>query len=355
MSSALRGLWQRLLAPHILVPTLLSLALLLFALGLTDLPRVEGHMRHLPLASVATVLGLSVIYLVLKGIQLYILLHHLEIRVPWQPLVLAFAIGEMALTIPSGIYAQNYVLQRLGLAGFARSAAATTATLAIEGAIVIAILAAVGVPGWSWLRPLLLAFCALMAVLVPTLARSTRLSKQVLRLATRARLAKLARGLIEIVEGVRATMQPRVLVPCVLLGLVYMAALVEALRVVAHGTGLSGMTFAQAASIYLFSLGVAMTLGGVLTQLGVIEVAGLGAAQAWGYDLSDALAMMLGFRVLWMGWVWVICGASCAALWRQFRRSGAEGGQEAVHGPGGGVHRRKTPVSDDRLDVPLER
>lgn len=330
MSGAGRTWRQRLRDPRIVVPTLLSLALLAFALGITDLPRVLERLLEVPLTAVATVLGLTLVYLVLKGTQLRILLHHLDIRVPWRPLVLAFAIGEMTLTIPSGIYAQNYVLQRLGLAGFARSAAATTATLAIEGAILIAVLAAVGIPGWFWLRPLLLAFCALAALVIAAMAHSTWLSQQMSRLAEGGRLAKPARGLLEIIDGVRAMLVPRVLIPCALLGLVYMGALVDGLRVVAQGTGLVGVTFLQAASIYFFSLGIAMTMGGVLTQLGVIEVAGLGAAKAWGYNLSDALAMLLGFRVLWMGWIWVVCGGTSAALWRQFRHSGGAGDPEAA-------------------------
>ncbi|MEJ2761412.1 MAG: lysylphosphatidylglycerol synthase domain-containing protein [Gammaproteobacteria bacterium] len=323
--------WQRFLEPRIFIPVLLCLALLAFALGITDLPRVFDRLCEVSLATVVNVLGLTLVYLILKGVQLRILLGHLDIHVPWRPLILAFAIGEMTLTVPSGVYAQNYVLQRLGLAEFARSAAATTITLAIEGAILVMALMAIGVPGWAWLRPLVLALCALMTAMIVAIAHSSRISQWINRLAAGGRLAKPARGLIDIVEGVRVNMVPRVLLPCVLLGLIYMAALVDGLVVVAHGTGLSDMTFTQAASIYFFSLGIAMAVGGVLTQLGVIEVAGLGAAKAWGYDLSDALAMLLGFRLLWMGWIWILCGTASAGLWRLFPRSGVDRGQEAAN------------------------
>lgn len=324
--------WRRLLEPRIFIPSLLCLALLAFALGVTDLPRVFDRLRRVSFGTVSGVLGLVLVYLTLKGIQLRILLRHLGVRVPWRSLVLAFAIGEMTLTIPSGIYAQNYVLRRLGLAEFAHSAAATTMALAIEGAIVITALLIVGVPGWPWLRPLLLAFCAITAAVITALTHSAGFSERVAGLAAGGgRLAKPAQGLIDIVGGMLSDLVPRVFLPCLLLGLVYMSALAAGLRVVAHGTGLTGMTLPQAASIYFFSLGTAMTVGGILTQLGVIEVAGLGAAKAWGYDLSDALAMLLGFRVLWMGWIWVICGSASATQWRLFQPSGGDHREEAAH------------------------
>lgn len=331
MNPRFRRWLRKFLEPRIFVPTLLCLALLAIALGVTDLPRVFERLSQVSIVTAVNVLGLTLVYLILKGLQLRILLQHLDVHVPWRPLILAFAIGEMTLTIPSGVYAQNYVLQRLGLAEFARSAAATTITLAIEGAILVAALVAIGVPGWAWLRPFLFAFCALMTTAIVAIAHSSRISQWINRLASGGRLAKPARGLIDIVEGVRVNMVPRVLLPCVLLGFIYMAALVDGLVVVAHGTGLSGMTFTQATSIYFFSLGIAMTVGGILTQLGVIEVAGLGAAKAWGYDLSDALAMLLGFRLLWMGCIWVVCGSASAGLWRLFPRSGVDRGQEATN------------------------
>ena len=41
------------------------------------------------------------------------------------------------------------------------------------------------------------------------------------------------------------------------------------------------------------------------------------AARAWGIDYTDGLAMMLGFRVVWTGSIWLLCLPIVGILWRE--------------------------------------
>lgn len=329
-----RSGWRRLLEPRIFVPLLLSAALLIFALSLSDLPRVADRIRQVSAGTFFDVMVLAAFYLGVKLLLFHVLLAGLDIHPSWRRTLLAFAVGEMTLTVPSGIYAQNYVLRRLGVAGFARSAAATTAILAGEGLLVALALALVGIPGWPWAGPAALGIVAGLALVLAGLFSSRRLRRAVERLARRPRHGFAFRGLLDLADGLRSVATPRLAASTLGLGAVYFSALVAALAVVAHGTGHPEVGFVEALSIYSFSLGMTLLLGGILAQLGVIEVAGLAAARAWGIGIDDALGMLLAFRIAWMGSVWLLSGAAMAALWGEFQRSEGDsvdhGGQEAV-------------------------
>ena len=112
----------------------------------------------------------------------------------------------------------------------------------------------------------------------------------------------------------------------------YLGALAGAFTLVGRGTGVEHFSYLQAVTVYSFSLTVTLLMACVLTQLGVIEVAGLGAAVSFGYGPSEALAMMLGFRIVWMGSVWLICGPT-ALLLRDVMRTTPEVDQIGIEQP----------------------
>lgn len=320
----------RLLRPRVLLPVILAGALLGFAFSISNVGRVWAGIARIPFHTMVASLLLALAYLGLKGAQFRFLLGSLGIEVPWRALVLAFVIGEMTLTVPSGIYIQNYVLKRIEQAGFARSSAATTVTLMIEAALVLFMLLLIPIPGWSWVRPLVLVGLAggagvavLLGVGRPGLALRRRLK--------RSRFGKMGRGLVGFVDAMKRLSTPRVLVPAALLAAVYMAALIGVFLLAAHGTGVTRLHLFEAISIYAFSLAVTLMLGGVLSQLGVIEVAGIGAAHAWGYSVSESLGMLLGFRLLWMASIWLICAPVAWALRREFRRSATDDLQKPAY------------------------
>lgn len=329
MSFPRRPWWRQALRPQVIVPVFLSLALLAFALSISDLPEVADRIARIDFTTGLTVFGLACTYLFLKSLQFRLLLKGMGIRPNWRHFVLAFAVGEMTLPIPSGVYVQNYVLRHLGAAGFAHSAAATTLALVIEAGVASTILAIAGVPSWQGFRLAPIALVLAAAALFTALIRSRRVRRLAEGLADRRYVGKLARAALDLARGVRSAATPGTLGPAFLLGVAYLSTLVVSLWVVGHGVGILRLSLVESASMYFFSLATALLLGGILAQLGVLEVAGIGVAEAWGYNLSDALAMFLAFRIFWMASIWLVSGAGVLALWREFRSSG-NGSQKVV-------------------------
>lgn len=324
MNKKKRSWLTNLLKPKILIPILLTIALLTFAFSITDLPQVIGRIRGIPISTIAIGFGLAGLYLILKYLVFRLLLVGLGIHIDWRRLVLAYSIGEMCITIPAGVYIQNYVLQKIHGEAFARSAAATTAMLALEAALVLVALVIIGIPNLPWLRPSILIFFALAAVVVAIYAQLDRLQQWLLYHLQRGRFKVIGEGLITVGNGLRTLTSAKILISSLLLTTAYLGALAFAFFMTGHGVGVSALTLLQATTIYFFGLGVMLLFGSVLTQLGVIEVVGLGAAQAWGYSLNEGLAMLLGFRLVWMCSIWVMTGFAALLLRGQFSRSGAD-------------------------------
>jgi uncharacterized membrane protein YbhN (UPF0104 family) len=331
MNPSLGARLKTLLRIKILIPILLAGALLGFVLGISDLPKVIDNIRSIPLSILAGSLGLAGVYLLLKGLVFHLFLRELGLRVAWRRLVLAYAVGELAITIPSGVYAQNYVLQKIDRASFARSAAATTAMLMIEGMVILLTLSVLSIPGWPWLRPAMLAMLGAAVVVLTLLRKSDWIQHVRVPHSPRRWLRKLMEGSATMVTELRRLFASRAVIASSLLTGCYLLALVATFANVAHGVGVPGLTLPQAATIYLFSLGVVMTFGSVLTQLGAVEVVGLGAAQAWGYGTQEALTMMIGFRLVWTGAIWLLSFPPLVLLRSEFAGAAADDAEESPH------------------------
>jgi uncharacterized membrane protein YbhN (UPF0104 family) len=312
-------LLKTLTQPRVLIPVLLSVALLSFLFSISDLPDLLDRIRGIPVATMALVFCLAMAYLVLKGLQFRLFLDGLGIYPTWPQLIVAYATGESTLTLPAGIYAQNYVLRRIAGADFSISSAATTALLATEGGVSLLILAILGIPGWYWLRPAILSFFGLAAIVVTALTRAHAARRLGSRLSGSGLFALVGREFIELVEGLRSLLTPRIAARAVPLTVGYLLALVSAFYILAGVMGVNGFGFVQAVTVYLFALSIVL-LSPFSSHLGVIEAGGVGAMQAWGYSSTEALALFLGFRLVWTGSVWLICGGAILALRGELQR-----------------------------------
>jgi hypothetical protein len=321
--------WKTVLQPRIVLPLLLSAALLAFAFSISNLPKVMDRIAEISFATVAMGFALALAYLTVKWLEFNLLLSRLEIQLPWRRVVFAFAVAEMTITIPAGVYVQNYILQRMHSAGFARSAAATTAMLFIELALILLILAVLGIPHWLWARPVAITVLGGLLLLLGLLISTDLLAARLLPRVTRQGLKTVVRGVVDVTKGLEQLAVPRTLFPAVVLAVAYLSALAGAFTLVGRDTGVEQFTYLQAVTVYSFSLTVTLLMAGILTQLGVIEVAGLGAAATFGYGPSEALAMMLGFRIVWMGSVWLICGPTALMLRRVLRPPSEEAGEDS--------------------------
>ncbi len=311
---------RRLVAPKVLIPTLLTAALFYFAFSISDIGEVFGRIGRLSPLAIGVCFTLALIYLVVKGYLFHMLLRGVGVSVAWRKLTLAYSIGEMTVPLPAGVYLQNYVLRHIHGDRFALTAAATSATLIIEELLILVALLVMPIPGWNWVRPLILEAFVIIFITLILLRRFRHFRSYVAQRLRSGRVRSVGIPILDMLGAMRRLATVPVLVSSLGLSAVYLFTLAAAFYITARGVGLDGLTYDQATSIYFFSLAVVLLVGSFVTQLGAIEVVGLSVAQAWGYSPSEGFAALLGFRLIWVGSIWLLCGPAMFALRREFKR-----------------------------------
>lgn len=329
-----RHMISRILRPRLILPLLLAAALFMVALSLGDLGQVVERIKAVPLSIMGLALLFAAGYLLLKGLQLHLLLADMDAHPGWRRFVLAFAIGELALTFPLGVFAQNWVLAGGGRVRFGQGSAATVVMLVMEVVVALLWLAVCGIPSWPevrWGSVALLAGMALFtwAVLYLNLPG---------RLAGRIRHRRVHRLLMEsagFLEGIKRLGKWRVLGYNLLITPAYLGALGAAFWVMAHGMGVPALGYREAASIYAFAMAVVLVTGGLFGQIGTVEVLGMSVAKAFGLSYTEGLALMLGFRLAWTGSMWLLNGAVVLVLWHKVNLASAassvDRGEKTLH------------------------
>lgn len=326
--------WKTLLQPRVVLPLLLASALFMVAISLGDLGQVVNRVKAVPIANMAGVAVFAACYLLLKGLQLHLLLRDLGAHPGWRRFGLAFAVGELALTLPLGVFAQNWVLAGARRRRFGHTSAATVFMLVMEVVVALAWLAASGIPGWPPLRPVALAVLAGMAVTAWVLLRFNLLGR-LARCAGHHRVHRVLTEIAGLLDGLKQLGTWRVFGINLLVTVAYLGVLAAAFWIMGHGMGLQALGYREAATIYAFTLAAVLIVGGLSGQIGTVEVVGMSAAHAWGFDYTEGLALMLGFRLAWTGAMWLLNGVLVAWLWRSVR-SGRDGasvdeGKKALH------------------------
>lgn len=319
--------WRTLLRPRVVLPVLLAAALFLVAVSLGDLGQVVNRVKAVSVGSMMLVLGFAALYLLLKALQLHLLLNDLEAYPGWRRFTLAFSVGELALTFPLGIFAQNWVLAGKKGMHFGRSSAATIVMLVMEVVVTLLWLAINGVPGWEPVRPVAAAMLGAMVILGFALFRFRLMDRLAERMAHR-RLHRVLAEALGLLHGLEKLGRWRVLGINLLITAAYLAALAAAFWTMGHGMGLQHLSYREASTIYAFALASVLVSGGIFGQIGTVEVIGMSAARAWGMDYAMGLILMLGFRLAWTGAMWLLNGTIALALWRKVRLS-VDGSQES--------------------------
>jgi hypothetical protein len=304
-------------AAAVVAPVVLAGTLFFVAIKLGDPGRALGAIRRLPLSVLAAALCMAAVYLALKAWQLHLLLGNLGIRPDWRRLGLAFAVGELALTLPFGLFAQNWVLARTGRAHFAESAAATVVMLLVEIMIVLLLLAVVGIRGWPAVRPLAVAAAVALCLLLAFVLHFEPAARRLARRFRKPALNRVLAAAIDLISGLRRLSSLHVIGINLVVAAAYLGALVLAFMLVGQHVGLARFGYLEAATTYAFALAVVFLTGGLVSQLGTVELLGMSAAQAaWGIPYSEGLALMLGFRVVWTGATWLCNLPVVMLLWR---------------------------------------
>src|SRR5699024_847123 len=133
----------------------------------------------------------------------------------------------------------------------------------------------------------------------------------------RKTVRRILNQLDDLIRGLQHMYQLRLLLITLFSTAAYLLALATAFTVVGRNMGIPQLDFLAAATIYAFSLAVVLMFGGPFSQIGLVEVLGIGAAQAWGLSLTDGLALMLGFRLVWTGAIWLISLPAILVLWHR--------------------------------------
>src|SRR5437660_2085895 len=117
---------KKLLRPKVVIPVILSVAVLGALLFFGDIRKVLRLMEGFQRIYLIWFLILMVAYEVVRGWQWHYLLQSMGIRVPLRAQIFAFAAGEVTKSVPIGNYFQNYILQQAEGTDFGLSSAATT-------------------------------------------------------------------------------------------------------------------------------------------------------------------------------------------------------------------------------------
>jgi len=316
---------RHILKPEVVLPVLLAAALLVFAFNLGDLGKVVSRLRNLPLHVVGISVGAAAVYLGCKAVQLRWMLNRIDVCIPPRSFWLAFAVGELTVTLPLGLFSQNWVMSASRRVHVGRSAAATVMMLLVELAAVFLFLAVVGVPKWSEVRWVAV---AVLVLFVGFVSGAIVFEDKARRLANGVRrewLKKIAKGGVEMLDGLRKLYTPKTMAISLVLAAIYLGALATAFWQVGRGMHVQHLGFVDAATIYMFSLAIILIGAGLISQIGTVDLLGMVIAQAYGIGYTDGLAMMLGFRIVWTGSIWILCLPIVGATWREMPSGGKRG------------------------------
>ncbi|MGH8113559.1 MAG: lysylphosphatidylglycerol synthase domain-containing protein [Rhodanobacteraceae bacterium] len=326
------------LKPQVILPVLLAAALLLFAFKLGNLGKVAARLHDLTLPVLVMAFGCAACYLGCKAVQLRIMLKHAGVHIPARPFWLAFAVGELTVTLPLGLFSENWVLSASRRVHIGRSSAATVMMLLSEVAVVFLFLAIVGIPGWTQVHYGAIAVLAGFVALVAALLMFEDKARALPDCLTLPWAKQAAKGAVELIDGLRRLTTPTLLGPGLALAAIYLGAMTTAFWLVGHGMQVYHLDYLDATQIYLFALAVILIGGGLVSQIGTIDILGMVVARSFGINYTDGLAMMLGFRIVWTGVVWIWCLPIAGLMWREMpdakQGSSSDGGVEKAKAPG---------------------
>ena len=323
---------KKLLRPRVIIPVVVSVALIAGLFSFANAPRVVGLILQLDPLYLAIFFGLMVAYQVVRCLQWLYLLHHLEVRVPLRSQIFSYLGGALAKYLPVGSYFQNYLLYETREVDPAVTSAATTLIVLTEPAASMIMVFIIGIDGWGWLR-------WLIGIGLPLgVAFGVGLYKWLDRhgvphwIKRRPRLKRVGDGLERFLEGVGRVAHARLLVVQGLLAGCYVAIGGVGLYVVELMLRQHGISVFSAMAAYGFSLTAALVVP-VFTDIGTLEVSGVAALLSEGASKHAAVAMMVFDRVLIIAASFVFFAAAAIA-WRDLLA-------RALQGRGGGGKNRQ--------------
>lgn len=317
---------KKILQPKVLIPVILSIAIIVALLAFSDIKKVVGLMESFQKLYLLVFLALMIAYEIVRGVQWHYLLTAMGIHVPLRTQIFTFAAGEVTKSMPIGNYFQNYLLQQSKGTDFGRSSAATTLIVLTEVVVSLVAVVILGLGSWSgWLRPTIV----IGVIVVFAAAALFRHFHQAGRGPRWMREHKLTRKALDelgqLREGAEELLHPRILIIETLLSATYLMCAGAALFFVTRGLGIGNVSFGAVLGVYFFSLAFSLIFP-IPVDIGVTEVSGVGAFLAVGVNRNAAVGAMLINRILSIGSAIAIALVALIILHDEFRA--------ALHGRG---------------------
>lgn len=287
---------KRLLSPKVLIPTILTLAFFAFLIGLTR-PRKLLRALILPPATLTAMLGLTILYMGIKGLAWGLFLRRLGIQARPGEIAFCFCGSEITKSLPGGVYFQNYLLSRVSDAPFSYSAGASLALVVMEGVVSYLALLAMGLPYLPWLREALLLLGMLIAIVIWLGQRYAWTSRLVAygNAHGHRQIQQLAIQVAAFFEGIGILASPWMLLIGGLLVAGYLGAMAAMLYLV--GLHLPVLwSVAEAVRVLAFSIFIPLLVPSPV-HVGFTEISGVGALVGAGLKLATAIAIILSYRV----------------------------------------------------------
>lgn len=307
----------------IVLPVIVAAALLAYVASLASTPQAAHALGVVMQRVWWIVLLLTIPYLAARAYVWNDLMRELGITTPFRRLLLAFAGGEMAKSLPAGVYVENYLLNRLSHLDkerAVRSTAATTAILGLESAVALAVVLIVGIPGAIWVRWGLVAVVVIWLVLI---AVGWLLIRR--ELHTRSTLPAWLRQVLTAAESFLkdggALLRWRTLTnigPTALYMGVYAVDLFLILQALGFHLGWVAVITVYAAMV------LAVVLIPIPTEIGIAEISALGALEAFGVPHHSAAVVSLALRILATGSTILLAGLVFVALRGELKKASDE-------------------------------
>jgi hypothetical protein len=311
----LKSILAHVLNLRVIISVVFGLGLLAAVLALGSPARAWQLIVLAGWPPVVAVALLTIPYLAARFLVWRQLLADEGVQLSWRPIMTAFAAGEFSKSLPGGIYIEDYLLGRCGVA-ISTSLVATTAVSALETLVAVPIVVTFGVPGWGWLRPTIAGVLALYTAglgIVWWVANPggadvrMRLPRPFMAVVHGARPFLVSARSLFVLRTLRDTLVPVV---------ISLAIVAVDVWLLGRAVGIQGFSLREAAVTYGFST-LILVLTPVPTDLGTSEASGAGVLLAFGATRPQALATLLLLRVLLTGATMLITGPLLLAMSRQ--------------------------------------
>ena len=310
-----RRILRRLLRPRIILPGVVSLAIIGGLLGFANVSKLADLIARVRPGYLAIAVLFMLAYNAVRSAQWFYLLDRLGIAAPRRDEALAYVGGALAKYLPGGSYFQNYVLYETSGVDPALSSVATTLIVLTEPVVALLFVFALGIDDWAWLRwligvglPLALLFAAGVYLFIES-------ERQPRWLTNRRLYQVLADELVRFRDGLARMAHPGILFTQALFSLVFVTLEGAALYMVALALRIDRLSATGALAAYGFSVAVALVVP-IFTDLGTLEVGGAAALIAMGVTRHGAVGIMVLDRALIIA-VAMALAAIFGFIWRE--------------------------------------